>query len=153
LRVGRHHGLTSVIEGAEGAVTLVLDRLPILVEDLVLGEHNTALVHDHLGDVYLLEEAHTTEGCRHEARTLLLAPVLCQLRKYLLVCYEMQADEMQAWSEGCATKRQADCKQWVREVKQRARRVSKCCGRNEQVECKAGVQAREKRNKCRGRRK
>jgi hypothetical protein len=31
----------------------------------------------------------------------------------------MQADEMQAWGEGCATKRQADCKEWVREVKQR----------------------------------
>lgn len=126
----------------------MLDRLPILVV-----EHNTALIRDHLGDVCLLEEAHTTEGCRHEARTHLLASVLCKLRNYLLPSYKMQADEMQAWREGCANKRQADCNQWVREANQRARRVRKCCGRNERVKYRAGVQAREKRIKSRGQRK
>ena len=40
-------------------------------------------------------------------RTLLLAPVICQLRTLLLARYKMQADEMQARSEGCASEQEA----------------------------------------------
>lgn len=78
-------GLTLVHEGAEAAVRILLDRLPVLGEDLVEGDDHIALAFDYLRDIHQLPQAQAAHVLRHDPVSLLFDLVAGQARGRLVV--------------------------------------------------------------------